>query len=294
MKKNELFVKLFNGTISIKEYEQLNKEVYSYITKKFININPNDLEDIISIVNIKLFNNDKFDKSKNIKEITYYTKSLINEVIMFKNKKKTLNTISINYEDDNEMKFESDNSIYDERENDVKDFIEINMPIFYEYLYTKPYQTTDKISYNFLMEKYNLTLFELANLFHRYKNELIYEFNTTDEQKELDILDKINKNKNNTEDKKLKRKIKRDTIKNKLKENAIILDYSSEFNPKNRTEYTILQYDLNMNFIKEWKSHLEAAKVLEINSVKLYEVLNQSRKQINNYIFTYKYKNKQN
>jgi hypothetical protein len=281
MKQSELIKKLFNGKINGTEYTILTKTAISYISLKFPKININDLEDIVSILNTKLFNNDKFNPDLNIKEITYYTKSLVNEVLMLKRKKKRIKTISINF-DNNEMQLKDDTIIYDDNENKVKDYIEINMPIFYEYLYTTPYTFEDRITYNFIMEKYNYTLMELSNLFTKYKKELVNKFTNNKVKKEKILLTNQEKNLNRT--------IIRNKNKIELRSNAVILNYCTKFNKRNRTEYTILQYDINNNFIKEWESHLEAIQTLNLNQIHLNEVLSNLRKSTNNYIF--KYKNK--
>jgi transposase-like protein len=50
----------------------------------------------------------------------------------------------------------------------------------------------------------------------------------------------------------------------------------------------ILQYDLEDNFIKEWESVTQASKELKIDQSGISNVLLKKKKQVKNFIFTYK------
>ena len=50
----------------------------------------------------------------------------------------------------------------------------------------------------------------------------------------------------------------------------------------------VLQYDLNNNFIKEWKSLTDVNKILKISIGNIWRVLNNQRNQAGGYIWRYK------
>lgn len=55
-----------------------------------------------------------------------------------------------------------------------------------------------------------------------------------------------------------------------------------------KTKRPIIQYDLDGNFIKEWKGTIDASKGLNIYVSNIWKCLNNQRKQTNNFIFRYK------
>jgi hypothetical protein len=61
-----------------------------------------------------------------------------------------------------------------------------------------------------------------------------------------------------------------------------------EINRIKDKEIPIIQYDLQMNFIKEWKSIAEACRKLHLNLGSVHDVLNRKRNHTHKFIFRYK------
>ena len=56
----------------------------------------------------------------------------------------------------------------------------------------------------------------------------------------------------------------------------------------NKKDYTILQYDLNNNFIKEWKNAEEASNYLKISKTHIYSCCRNKQKTCGNFIWKFK------
>lgn len=57
---------------------------------------------------------------------------------------------------------------------------------------------------------------------------------------------------------------------------------------KNKKDYTVLQFDLNGQFIREWENGIVAAKKLKINKSKIYACCNNQQKTAFGYIWKWK------
>lgn len=174
---NELVIKLFNGTITGNEYNQLNTYMLRLMSSKYLNVKIEDIEDSIAIANSKLFNNDKFDSTKGVKEITYYTRTILNEINNIIKKRKV--TSEFIYDDHNYL-LSTDNEMQIDRTNEIEmyNYIKDNYDLLFDYLYTNVYISGNctGMSYQYLSEKYNLSLSKIKNTIYQQKQKVLKHF----------------------------------------------------------------------------------------------------------------------